>query len=196
MIRHQYFIASALIAMTMLVAPAMSAQQISDKEIEDALKLMRDSGVSEDKIEQARQSFALANASAEAAESAPVPDYEQQDQDQFDRDYANAPEATVSFKGKTYTLKVMSCTHEETWYSVDAKSAPRSKGAKFSAVKNTKPDGTSYALVNFEADGYRAGQTLDAVPFDGETYRYTGPVEVTGPEGASQAELSVTAPCQ
>jgi len=196
MFRKLYLIVSALVAGTMVMGPATSAQQISDKEIADALQLMRDSGVSEEQIEEARQNFAAVNASITAAESAPVPDYEQQDQDQFDRDYANAPEATVTFKGKTYTLKVTNCTHEETWYSVDAKSAPRSKGAKFSAVKNTKPDGTSYALVNFEADGYRAGQTLDAVPFDGETYRFTGLVEVTGPEGASQAELGVTAPCQ
>ncbi|MEL7541446.1 MAG: hypothetical protein AAGJ51_11130 [Pseudomonadota bacterium] len=191
------------IAAVFLAVSGTSAQQLSDEEIENTLQIMRESGVSEAQLEEYRKNVEKMNAAMAAAaeksavaEVPPIPDYQQQDRDKFERDYGDAPDASVTFKDETYALKVTSCSWAEDWYMLDAKAAPGTTGAILSTVKNSSADGSSYATIDFQIGNYRASQTFDDVPFDGETYRYSGPIDVSGPGGVTKGEISITATCE
>ncbi|MEM9179776.1 MAG: hypothetical protein AAGA89_08690 [Pseudomonadota bacterium] len=191
------------IAAVFLAVSGTSAQQLSDEEIENALQIMRDNGVSEAQLEEHRKNFEKMNAAmAAAAEKSaaavvpPIPDYQQQDRDNFERDYGDAPDASVAFKDENYALKVTSCRWTKDWYMLDAKAPPGTTGAILSAVKNSSPDGSSYATIDFQVGNYRASQTFDDIPFDGETYRFSGPIDVSGPGGVTKGEISITATCE
>lgn len=190
------------IAAVFLAVSSTSAQQLSDEEIENTLQIMRDNGVSEAQLEEHRKNFEKMNAAmAAAAEKSaaavvpPIPDYQQQDRDNFERDYGDAPDASVTFKGETYALKVTNCSWAEDWYLIDAKAAPGTTGAVFSAVKNSSPDGSAYSTIDFQVGDYRASQNLDDVPFDGETYRFEGALDVSGPGGVAKDQINISAVC-
>ena len=195
--------AIAAVAAVFLTVSGTNAQQLSDEEIENTLQIMREYGVSEAQLEEHRKNFEKMNAAMAAAaeksadaEVPPIPDYQQRDRENFERDYGDAPDASVTFKGETYTLKVTSCRWAEDWYMLDAKAAPGTTGAILSTVKNSSHDGSSYATIDFQVGNYRASQTFDDVPFDGETYLFSGAIDVSGPGGVSKGEISITATCE
>ncbi len=103
---------------------------------------------------------------------------------------AIASEATVNFRGKTYSLNIDTCRSGDSWHMIDA----TGDDASLSIVGNTNQDGSTYETLDFITGDVRLSDVNKDKPFQFKNgaYQYSGEIHQSDSSSPGQIEVMVS----